>query len=178
MLRKITLLCVIILAGLLFITGCNQPGSNFTTKEDSLNFAKAYFDQYPEENSVKTKLKSDTGSATAVQPISWEEVLRYRDQYDKQPLIYNLKGEALKGFAVDANGYNQIKMNNNIRGLYLRLARKDDGTFTIMLLGTDDKGNVIGDNTQTQLKSATDSSKDSDFDYVDPCPANCPPNFQ
>ncbi len=173
--RNLSFLVTICIIMMFFVSGCNQSPTAFNTKEDSLKFAKAYFEVYPQENSVKTLLKS---GSSAVQPISWEEVLKYRDQYDKQPLIYNLKGEALKGFGVDTNGYNQIKMNNNIRGLYLRLARKDDGTFTIMLLGTDEKGNIIGENPQTQRRSAKDSTKDSDFDYVDPCPSNCPPNFQ
>lgn len=166
------------ITGLVFTTGCQQPGKAFTTKEDSLNFAKAYFNQYPEENSVKTKLKSDSGSASAVQPLNWAEVLRYRDQYDKQPLIYNIKGDALKGFSVDANGYNQIKSNSFIKGLYLRLGRKDDGTFTIMLLGTDGNGKVLGENQQTQRKALKDSTEQTDYDNVEPCPANCPENFQ
>ena len=176
--RLLSFFAVVGLTCLLFITSCKQPVSTFESKEDSLSFAKTYFDKYPEDNSVKTKLKSDTGSANAVQPINWEEVLRYREQYDKHPLIYNLKGEALKGFSVDANGYSLIKGNNSIMGLYLRLARKDDGSFTIMLLGTDEKGNVIGENQQMQMRSAKDSTINSDFDYVDPCPDGCPPNFQ
>ena len=172
------LLSVIGFSGLLFISSCKQQDSGFSSKSDSLSFAKAYFDQYPEENNVKTQLKSDSGSASAVQPINWEEVLRFRAQYDKQPLIYNLKGAALKGFSVDANGFRQIRNNENILGLYLRFARRDDGSFTIMLLGTDEKGNVIEGNQQTQMKSAKDSTMDSDFDNVDPCPEGCPPNFQ
>lgn len=176
--RTINLLCVVVLTGLIFFTSCKQPGSSFINKEDSLSFAKAYYDLYPEENSVKTLLKPDSGSISAVQPISWEQVIRFRDQYDKHPLIYNLKGEALKGFSVDANGYNQIKSNDAINGLYLRLARKDNGAFTIMLLGLDENGKVIGEGQQIQMRAAKDSTHDSDFDNIDPCPANCPPNFQ
>ena len=176
--RTISIIGAICIASLIFSTSCNQAGTAFTTKADSLNFAKAYFNQYPEENSVKIKLKSEIGSASAVQPINWQEVTRYRDQYDKQPLIYNFKEEALKGFLVDANGYKKIQSNSNIKGLYLRLARKDDGSFTIMLLGTDESGKVIEGNKQNQMKSAKDSTEDSDFDNLDPCPENCPENFQ
>ena len=172
------LLSVIGFSGLLFISSCKQSGSTFNNKVDSLSFAKAYFDKYPEENKVKTKLKSDTGSATAVQPINWEEVLRFRTQYDKSPLIYNLKEEALKGFSVDANGFAQLRNNAKIMGLYLRLARRDDGSFTIMILGTDEKGNVLEANQQTHMKSAKDSTEYSDFDNLEPCPADCPENFQ
>lgn len=175
---SISFLGMVAITGLIFISSCKQQGSAFNNREDSLKFAKAYFDQYPEDNSVKTLLKSDSGSSSAVQPLNWEEVLRFREQYDKHPLIYNLKGEALKGFMVEAIGYDKIKMNNNIKGLYLRFARRDNGAFSIMLLGTDEKGNVIGENQRAQKKSAKDSAEDSDFDNLEPCPIDCPPNFQ
>lgn len=175
--RKLFIAALLCFGVLYLLPSCQQPGASFQTKEDSLKFAKAYFDLYPNDNSVVTKWNSDSGSSSAVQPINWDEVLRYKEQYDKHPLIYNIKGEALKGFLVDANGYSQIKGNNDIKGLYLRLARKDDGAFTIMLLGTDETGRVIGEN-KAQMRSAEDSAKDSDFDNVDPCPASCPPNFE
>lgn len=47
-----------------------------------------------------------------------------------------------------------------------------------MLLGTDEKGNVIGENQRAQKKSAKDSAEDSDFDNLGQLVLDCPPNFQ
>ena len=169
------------LGGILLLIGCEQKTTGtFETKEDSLKFATRYFELYPEENKVVTFFGvSDSGDVPGSQPINWEEVLRYKKQYDENPLIFNPKGEALKGFSVDNSGYKYLTDNKDIQGLYLRLARRDNGSFTVMVLGTDSKGEVLKLSEEpTQKRSQADSSRSGDLDHLGVCPDQCPPNFE
>jgi hypothetical protein len=158
-----------------FVSCTSGDGVILKSRADSLRFARGYFDKYPEENSLKIKYRSaDSVVAKGVHPITWLEVEKYKKSYDKHPLIFSSDGKALNGFLIDSTGYALILGNKNIKGLYLRLGKKDDGAFTIMLLGTDAKGAVIRDTTYTN-QGTYDTN--GDFDNVLPCPTNCPPNF-
>lgn len=144
----------------------------FKTKDDSLKFAKAYYQKYPGENSVTTQYRSDSAGATGFGPILWKDVLNYEAAYDKQPIIYNPAGVALQGFAIDTTGYSMIQKNPIIKGLYLRFGRKYDGSFTIMVLGTNAKGYIMTDNIAKD--STLGDGAPSNFDNIPPCPQICP----
>jgi len=158
------------------LTSCTRQkgGSSFTSKSDSVQFAKAVYALYP--NEVTEPLVTDTltppiTDQEGVRPIPWDTVLSYKQYYAKNPLLYNPQKQAYQGFSIDPNGYSMIKGNELIKGLYLCLGRKGDGAYTIMLLGTDENGNLInkGD-TQGKLANPKDSSN---FDHVIPCPDQC-----
>jgi hypothetical protein len=150
-------------------TSCTSGrGSAFKTHEDSLAFAKNYFNKYPDENSVVTRFSSDdTTIMKGIQPITWATVTKYSGKYDVKPLIYNSAGEALKGYMVDSTGFSMILANKEIKGVYLRLGRKDDGAVTIMLLGLDGKNHLIKDSTGGY-------NGDVNFDNTLACPKICP----
>lgn len=163
--------------GLITFASCNSgDGVSIKSRADSLRFARTYFNKYPEENSLKIKYRSaDSIVAKGVRPITWGEVERYKVSYDKHPLIFSPDGTTLNGFLIDSTGYSLIVRNKNIKGLYLRLGKKDDEAYTIMLLGTDISGAVIRDSGYVNQGTYSISG---DFDNVLPCPTNCPPNFQ
>jgi hypothetical protein len=162
-LAAIAALCV-----LFTYTSCTGGGTVFRTHQDSMAFAKTYFDKYPEENSVKTVFNSvDSIAMKGIIPISWQTATKYSESYDQKPLIYNPAGDPLKGYFVDSAGFSLIQANPQIKGLYLRFGRKTDGAFTIMLLGTDSKNYLIKDSK---------TNGDANFDNTLPCPKECPPN--
>ncbi len=164
--------------GLLFIfsfmSSCtNQSTSTFNSKEDSVKFARAVYQLYTTD---VTQASIDTAwlpGEKGVHPITWDTVQSYQDSYDKQPGLFDLNKQPYKGFSVDPNGYDWITKNKAIQGLYLRLGRKGDGSYTIMLLGTDSLGKII---QKKALRSATGStaSDPSNFDNTAPCPEQCP----
>lgn len=164
--KMFTLLLVVI------AISCNSgPNTVFKSKSDSLSFAKAFFDRYPDENSVRVKYRSaDSVIAKGVQPISWKVVEQYQQSYDKHPLIYGLDGLPLQGYLIDSAGYSMITQNRNIKGLYLRFGKKADSAVTIMILGTDIRGNIIRDT----ILSYPESGNSGDFDNIGPCPTVCP----
>jgi hypothetical protein len=152
-------------------TSCTTGGgTGFTSKEDSMKFAQAYFDKYPEENSVKVKY-GDTVPMRSLQPITWAQETKYSLSYDKKPLIYSPTGVPLQGFFVDTTGYAMIQANKAIKGLYLRFGKKDDGSFTIMLLGTDSNNKLIKDSVKT---GGYGGGIPSNFDNTPSCPNFCP----
>lgn len=170
-----------VLASLLFIawvlSGCDSGNTtqNFNNKEDSLQFARSVMQQYG-RSSVLLSQEKDSAPRSRVmgmdsmQPITWKTYLKYRDHYDQNPLIFNPDKTAYKGYTIDAAGYARLMNNPSIKGLYLRLGRKDDGSYTIMILGTDAEGQVL--NTSDSL--STKGGGDSNFDNILPCPVNCP----
>lgn len=172
-----SLLTLALLCALITYTSCVNQTSEFRTKEDSLKFAKSIFAKYPDENSVITPYRyEDTSMKKVFKPISWEEVETYKKLYDRKPIIYGPDGVAMKGYFIDSTGYSMIKSNPIIKGLYLRLGRKPDGLFTIMVLGTDRKGNVVRDMMGKEMlpKQPKDSTN---FDNTPPCPNDCPLDF-
>ncbi|MCP9752558.1 hypothetical protein [Ferruginibacter sp. HRS2-29] len=159
------------IAVLFTYTSCTTGGGGgFTSKEDSMKFAQAYFDKYPEENSVKVKY-GDTLPMKSLQPITWVEETRYSKSYDKKPLIYSPTGVALQGFFVDSSGFAQVLANKAIKGLYLRFGKKDDGSFTIMLLGTDGNNKLIKDSVKG---GGYGGDIPSNYDNTPSCPNHCP----
>ncbi len=158
---------------LLTYTSCTSGGSGFTTKQDSLNFAKAYFNKYPDENSVIAKYNSDDSVvAKGFGPISWTTVKAYEQAYDKNPLIFSLDGKPLKGYIIDTAGYSMLKANKAIKGIYMRLGKKADGAITIMILGLDASGEILKDSAEKM----PGENPPGTYDNTDPCPKNCPAN--
>lgn len=162
---------------LLIVAGfsrCSNPASGtiFQTKEDSINFARAVYQLYRQDVTNSAPDTSLLPGTDGVHPITWDTVQAYQEFYDKDPRLFNLKNEPYKGFSIDANGYAWIKKNTAIQGLYLRLGRKGDGSYTIMLLGTDSSGNIL---QKKSLRTAADANGDpSNFDNTIPCPDDCP----
>jgi len=171
-----------VLALLLFVgyltSGCDagNTGQNLNNKEDSLKFARSVMQQYGRESLLLSQEqdslpRSGEMGMDSMQPITWKTYLKYRDYYDRNPLIFNPDKTAYKGYTIDAAGYARLMNNTAIKGLYLRLGRKDDGSYTIMILGTDASGEVL--QTSDSLSTKGDGSP-SNFDNILPCPTHCP----
>ena len=169
--RPLTALAGIFLLCLIFTyTSCtNGSGTIFRTKEDSLAFAKNYFEKYPGENNVRVKYGGDT-TMKGLTPISWPTVKAYQSNYDKNPFILSPAGVPLNGFNIDSAGYTKLLNSKNIKGLYLRFGVKSNGAFTILILGTDAKGNVMKDTIRGGVGDGTGTN----YDETPPCPVNCP----
>jgi hypothetical protein len=166
----------------LLISCDSNSGKQFSSKQDSLSFAQAVMEKYPGEK-VTSTLQQDTsgpakgrsfqaGQDVGVEPIDWATVLLYQSNYDKDPQIKSPKGYFYQGFSVDSAAYNEIIKTASIKGLYLRLGKKPDGSYTIMILGLDANGNVMGGNKFN--KADGDANGDTNFDNTNPCPENCP----
>jgi hypothetical protein len=174
---RVTVFCVI--TGLL-IGGCNSGSSSPTlnNKQDSLSFARDIIKLYEAEqpgrilSQQQDSIVQSTISVTGgMQPIGWDTFEKYKKYYDENPLLFNPLKQAYKGFMVDTAGYNMLMGNTEIKGLYLRLGRKEDGAYTIMILGTNASGQVIQTSGAMINTSATDPSN---FDHLNPCPQDCP----
>ncbi len=170
-----------VLASLLVVAfamaGCNSGDSSqaFRSKNDSLQFARTVMQQYGRESVLLTQEQDSAPRASvmgvdSMQPITWKTYLKYKDYYDKNPLIFNPNKQAYKGYTIDAVGYARLLNNAAIKGLYLRLGRRDDGSYTIMILGTDANGQVLSSSDSL----STEGDGDSNFDNILACPTNCP----
>lgn len=157
------------------LISCDSNDSKtFSSKSDSLAFAKAVMDQYPEERAGRsvrdtTNPVSDPKPSDGFSPISWATVEAYSKNYDADACLKSPIGQYYQGFSIDTAGYNRLKRTLSIKGLYLRLGKKADGSYTIMVLGTDSNGNII--NTGITSMAPLDSTN---FDNVRTCPDFCP----
>lgn len=176
------------LAGLLissaFLYSCTgSGGQQFSTKEDSVRFAQAVMEKYPGEKRG-VSLLADTvpvpkgrdlqePKPTGMQPISWETVIQYSESYDKDPQLKSPYGYYYKGFIIDTAGYNMLLRNAAIKGLFLRLGKKADGSYTVMLLGLNEKGGMVysGD---VNAKGGVALKDSSNYDNLNTCPEICP----
>ncbi|GEM_PF-2456490 len=181
MLHLTSKLAAAFLFSVIFLFSCNtgNSGKQLNNKEDSLNFAREIMQKYANDGSLlspkqDSPLKARTLAGKGVEPITWDTVLSYQNYYDKAPLLFNPEKMAYKGFSVDPRGYSMIAGNSNIKGLYLRLGRKGDGAYTIMILGTDSVGNILQKNNVQSKSIEGDAS--SNFDNTTPCPEICPDN--
>ena len=164
---------ILLLCFMLTYTSCtNGAGTTFRTKEDSLAFAKTYFEKYPGENSVRVKYGNEDTLMKGIKPITWATVKTYQSNYDKNPFILSPTGVPLNGFTVDSTGYAKLLNSKKIKGLYLRFGVKVDGAFTIMILGTDAKGNVMKDTIN--IKGGVGDGTGTNYDDTPPCPTACP----
>lgn len=172
---------------LLMLSCKNQQASNpFPTKADSIQFAKMVIKTYPDWRGEQLPGPDSPGSmqpGKGILPISWDTVKSYQANYDADPKLYNPAKVAYKGFRIDPAGYAVIIGNEKIQGLYLRLGKKNNGEYTIMVLGTDSTGNLVNGASTTTAKMMQDSSgdgngaeDDTNYDHLDPCPQNCPDN--
>ncbi len=172
--QKKTLFVAAVLAISSSIISCDSTDSKtFSNKNDSVAFARAVLDQYPEASSGR--LVSDTtgfplpGPGDGFSPISWETVEDYSKRYDADPCLKSPTGVFYQGFSIDTAGYTRLMRTPSIKGLFMRLGKKPDGGYTIMILGTDAEGKII--NTASVAGAPKDSTN---FDQIPPCPAQCP----
>ncbi|MDB5201870.1 MAG: hypothetical protein JWQ27_1279 [Ferruginibacter sp.] len=164
---------------LLLLAACTQNHSvSFSTAQDSISFARAVMEKYPLGASPRSqaKLTRDTTRIDdkGTRPIAWSDVISFKDYYDKDPVLTNPSGQPYHGWMVSPEGYARIKAIPEIEALYLRMGRKPDGSYTIMLLGMDGKGNVLNVGKDTLLGNPKDSTN---YDFNEPCPNTCASNF-
>lgn len=154
-----------------------NSGKQFSNKQDSLSFAQAVMEKYPGQKPLSSPQRDTTGPDKPqpydMQPISWETVKKYQSNYDSDPQIKTPGGLYYKGFSIDTAGYSTLIKTTAIKSLYLRLGKRDDGSYTIMVLGMDAKGNII--HTITGPGTGYEGDEPTNFDNLPPCPANCPP---
>jgi hypothetical protein len=174
--QKLTFRATGFLAVWILFVACNGSNSQrFSSKSDSLAFARAVLEQYPETTSgeslsdtvVSQRMLLKPGEGFS--PISWEQVLDYGNRYDADPCLKSANGVFYQGFSIDTAGYTRLMNTKSIKGLYLRLGRKPDGDHTIMVLGTGQDGKII--NTGETYRAPQDSTN---FDSLQPCPDTCP----
>ncbi len=160
----------VVLFSCLLLWSCNDNGGKvFATKDDSVKFAKSVAEIYRAE--VCTLTAPPDTFKNGVQAIPTDTVRAYQQYYDKGPKLFDTAGRPYKGFSVDPAGYYKITSNPRIKGIYLRFGRRANGSYTIMLLGTDEKGNLITSAAATEREAVGDNTN---FDHVLPCPTNCP----
>lgn len=159
-------------------SGCDsrKTTESLNNKNDSLKFARSVMKAYGTESVLAEQeqeppQKAGMMAGDSMRPISWETYVQYRDYYDKNPVLMNPDSKPYKGYTIDASGYNKLLNNPAIKGLYLRLGRKEDGSYTIMILGTDAGGQVL---TTSDTLVTGSGNGDSNFDNLNPCPLNCP----
>ncbi|MES2894022.1 MAG: hypothetical protein V4725_18525 [Bacteroidota bacterium] len=156
------------------VISCTQQSStnNFTSKEDSVKFARAVYNLYAEDvEQVEIDTSRGPGKK-GVHPIPWDTVKAYQDYYDRDPKLFTSNNQPYKGFSIDANGYKWITKNKAIEAIYLRLGRKGDGSYTVMMLGTDSSGRIL--HTKTVETSDPTKADPTNFDNAVPCPTDCP----
>lgn len=171
----LSLLGICITCSLLYSCAGNS-GKQFTTKQDSLSFAQAVMEKYPGQRPAPVSASlQDTAvpQPYVMQPITWETVKKYQSNYDSDPQLKTPTGLYYKGFSIDTAGYSTLIRTPAIKSLYLRLGRRDDGSYTVMILGMDAKGNII--HTITGPGTGYEGDEPTNFDNLPPCPANCPP---
>ncbi|MBC7935791.1 MAG: hypothetical protein H7Y86_10615 [Rhizobacter sp.] len=171
-------LCVVVS----LFSGCAEnSGKQFSTKQDSLTFARAVMETYGPEQPDAVRYDTvppvkgrnfQTDPDGGIQPIDWSTVLLYQSNYDKDPQIKSPQGIFYQGFSVDSAAYKAIITTASIKGLYLRLGKKPDGSYTIMILGLDANGNVMGGNKANKADGGPND--DTNWDNTFPCPENCP----
>ncbi|RYF89566.1 MAG: hypothetical protein EOO03_05755 [Chitinophagaceae bacterium] len=170
------LVAVCLVAGIFLSCDSRNSTQPLNTKSDSLAFARTVMQAYgsealmQEEQQPPAQTRNLMG-ADSMQPISWATFEQYKKAYDKSPKIFNLQNQPYKGFTIDATGYSKLQGNPTIKGLYLRLGLKEDGSYTIMVLGTGASGQVL-----TTLDTLVTGNGDdgTNYDNLRPCPSHCP----
>ncbi len=170
----ISIYCYVLAVGIFVLTSCNdgQKFASLSSKQDSLNFANKIYESYPDEplTGVGTFEKRDT-----TKPVSWEDVELFTQIYDRHPLLRQpgQNGKPYKGFIIDSSGLAELidkYQKKKYDRLYLRLARKDNGDYTFLILPM--KGDTL-----IQTRKHDKTTGDDNYDHLDPCPDQCPTNF-
>ena len=166
-------LAVFLLTILIGFSACNEEAARdcFKTKQDSLAFAKAVFQAYPaEKNMPLTVTFAERTAATAPsEPVSWDIINRYKEKYDLSPILVKPDGTPYKGFILDTGSFSFFKGNNKCSQLYLRLGKKDNNEYTIMVLPMDNAGYLLQSAPVT-----SPGQQNLNHDHLDPCPTECP----
>jgi hypothetical protein len=103
--------------------------------------------------------------------ISFSTVMSYRDAYNQHPIMRDPQTNLIvKGFTIDAKGVQIIRDSLRYRQIYIRLGRKPNGHYTMMLLPLDANGNLV--------QNGTNPGVGANYDNLEPCPDECPKNFQ
>lgn len=164
---------------ILLLIGCNNETSTkteFKTKKDSIQFAKAILQIYPEAQEPQ-KAGFGDGSQQALsidkmKPIAWTRLKSFAGNYDKIPFLKNVQG-----FFIDANGLESLRRNNAYNQLYVRFGKHTDdeninNDYTIMFIPLKADSTVLH---KGDVNVAIDAN--NNYNYVDPCPVVCPKDF-
>ena len=166
------ILCAFLLCGALLQACTEQKNTSFKSKEDSIRFARTVLANYPEvllDTSRPSLAPQAPGQG--VSPISNQLMREYFRLYDADPKLFTPSGLAYKGFGIDTAGWTTIKNNPKIFGLFMRLGRKPDSSFTIVLQGLDAKGHIINNG---MTGAGTQDDNPTNFDNSTACPEKCP----
>lgn len=109
---------------------------------------------------------------TVMEPISPKQVGDWARAWDDEAPIKDNYGKIVKGWRIDKDALQLIK-DKGYEEIYLRLGKKGNKLYTVMVLGM--KGGGV-----MQPPSDIQKADDSDnFDHLDPCPVTgCPNNFE
>lgn len=163
------------------LSSCNGTADKqFSSKQDSLSFAQAVMAKYPEANASASAdtlspagaVKGRTFQTGGMEPVNWATVLLYQSNYDKDPQLKSPQGYYYQGYLIDSAAYQKIIKTPSIKSLYCRLGKKPDGSYTILILGLDANGNVMGGNKANKADGG--AAEDTNYDNSQPCPQNCP----
>jgi len=165
-------LCLLVVTGLFILHSCNnkQASQSFATKTEALHFADSIYASYPgvTRASVATFTRKDT-----LTPIDWDVVIQYSRNYDDSPLLKKPDMTPYKGFLIDSAGYALlVRKHNKYKQVYLRFGRRSNGEYTIMVLPM--AADSIIHRGRRNPNKATDNNN---YDHLDPCPEQCPTNF-
>jgi hypothetical protein len=155
----------------------NKASQTFATKEEALHYADSIYASYPKVTRPAmanfSEFAADSVGFTKMTEIDWDTVIKYRDNYDKTPLLYRLRdGKPYRGFRVDVDALNLIRKIGRYKQLYIRLGKKDNQEYTFMVLPLDEKGNLI-----QGMRRPKGTGPNDNYDHLDPCPDNCVNGF-
>jgi hypothetical protein len=167
---KSNILCAFLLSGAL-LQACTEQGSTtFKSKEDSIRFARSVLANYPDALSDTSRPSvAPQGPGQGVAPINNQLMRAYFRLYDADPKLFTPGGQPYQGFGIDTAGWKSIKNNPKIFGLFMRLGRKPDSSYTIVLQGLDARGRIINNGLKDGAPKDT-----TNYDQVLDCPNSCP----
>jgi hypothetical protein len=173
----VSLLAVLII---MFASCCNNDKQSSGSKEapiDSLKIVKAYLKKHPQPMVVSFDSVHSVASKD-MEPIDWEkDVTRYAGNYDEYPAMIKANDTPMRGWRIYENDLDLIRKKVNYRQLYLRLGRRGDGSYTLMILPLKGDGSVLYRRGKNPKRRPMTDPPDNNYDHLDPCPDQCPSDF-
>ncbi|MEP6675786.1 MAG: hypothetical protein ABJA78_11545 [Ferruginibacter sp.] len=169
---KLFLTLAILLFILIINFGCSNNASHnieLLNKTDSLNFAESIYKKYAVKKPLTLTFKNYKG-LTPSEPVSWDIIKQYQENYDRNPQLVRPDGVPYKGFILDGGSFTAFKNNTSCNQLYFRLGMNEHDEYTIMVLPMDRSGKVL----QVERRAL---GQDLNHDHLDPCPDVCPTNM-